>query len=419
MTHDLSALLLLVAVSVVGPLVAVRARLPSAVVLIVAGMALGPAALGLVKDTPTVGFLSQFGFLILMFIAGMEIDFEALRQAGRRALVSPLVACIGIGALAIALGHYKHLGPIETLAIGAMSIGMPLAVLQETGLTKEAVGRYVLLTASIGEFLCIVVITGLEIAGSEGGPAHVAGKVLKIVVLFVLSMVAVRWARALVWWRPEPFSRLVEHHDVAELGVRVGLALMLGFVFMATIFGVEPILGAFIAGALVAFVLRQKHALEAKIAAVGHGFFIPIFFVVVGVRFDPSVLDLSALREALVLALLACVSKLVPSVLFSWRELGLVSRVAAGSLLSAPLTLVVALAAIGAELEMIDARKQATLVLMGMLVSVALPVLFKILVARKPSDGGSAGGDAPPRVEASEGRAVSLGAPTAHEGAPH
>ncbi len=396
MNHDISALLLLVAVSVVGPLVAVRARLPSAVILILAGMGLGPAALGLVTDTPTVGFLSQFGFLILMFIAGMEIDFEALRQAGRTALVSPALACVGIGVLAITFGRYRQLGPIETLAIGAMSIGMPLAVLQETRLTKEAVGRYVLLTASIGEFLCIIVITGLEIAGTEGGAMSVTVKVIKIVVLFVLSMAAIRWARALVWWRPEPFSRLVDHHDVAELGVRVGLTLMLGFVFLAKIFGVEPILGAFIAGALVSFVLRQKHALEGKIAAVGHGFFIPIFFVVVGVRFDPSVLDFAALREALILSGLACVSKLVPSVLFSWRELGLKSRVAAGSLLSAPLTLVVALSAIGAELHMIDARKEATLVLMGMLVSVVLPVLFKVLAGRKPTGEGDSNLDASP-----------------------
>ena len=377
--HELLNLLVLVALGVVGPLAAVRVRLPAAVVLILAGIAVGPSALGVVSETSTVAFLAQFGFLILMFIAGMEIDFEAIRQAGRSALVSPFLASLAIGALAFVVSVLRKLGSIETLALGAISIGMPLAVLQETGHVRSPIGRYVLLTGSIGEFLCIIAITGVEIASGEGGPVDIITRVVKILALFAVSAIAIRWARALVWWFPEPFSRLVDHHDVAELGVRVGLSLMLGFVLMSTIFGVEPILGAFIAGALVSFVLRQKHVLESKIAAVGHGFFIPIFFVVVGLRFDPRVLDLESLRQALVLSGFAFVAKLVPSVLFSWREIGLRGRVAAGSLLSAPLTLVVAIAAIGHELHRIDERTSATLLLMGMLVSVVLPILFKAL----------------------------------------
>jgi Kef-type K+ transport system membrane component KefB len=341
-----------------------------------------------VAESATVSFLAQFGFLVLMFIAGMEIDFESIRHAGRRALMSPLLASLGIGAIALGVGYLRGLGMIETLVLGAVSVGMPLAVLQETGHIRSTLGRYVMLTGSVGEFLCIIAITGVEIVGGHGTPVEIVTKVLKILVLFAVSAFAVRAARALVWWYPGPFARLVDHQDVAELGVRVGLLLMLGFVVMSTAFGVEPILGAFIAGALVAFVLRQKHVLEVKIAAVGHGFFIPIFFVVVGLRFDPGVLDLSSLKRALVLSGFAFAAKLVPSVLFSWRELGLRERVAAGSLLSAPLTLVVAIAAIGHELGRIDARESATLVLVGMIVSVVLPILFKALAgAHVPAAG--------------------------------
>lgn len=388
-------LLLFVGVSVVGPLAAVRLKLPSAVVLILAGIALGPAGLQIVGETPTIAFLSQFGFLILMFIAGMEIDFEAIRDAGRSALVRPFVVSLAIGVLSLGVAILRKLGPIETLVLGAISVGMPLAVLQDTGQIRTQLGRYVLVTASIGEFLCIIAITGVEIASGEGGVVDMSTRVGKMLVLFAVSAIAIRFARALVWWYPEPFSRLVDHHDVAELGVRVGLALMLAFVLMSAIFGVEPILGAFIAGALVSFVLRQKHSLESKIAAVGHGFFVPIFFVMVGVRFNARVLDLESLKQALVLSGFAFAAKLVPNLLFSWRELGFRQRFAAGSLLSAPLTLVVAIAGIGHELHRIDDRQNATLLLMGMMVSVVLPIVFKLLVGPpKPEGNAPAGGAA-------------------------
>jgi len=388
---DLVALLLLVLASVIGPVVAVRVRLPTAVVLIFAGVGLGPAAANLVHDTAMVKLLSELGFLILMFIAGMEIDFDAIRAAGPAMLVRPTLASLGIGAIALGFGRLLGVGIVETLGICAMSIGMPLAVLQETGHIRSVIGRYVLLTGSIGEFFCILAITALEMVSGEGGAPEILMKVGKMTALFVASALAVRWARAIVWWFPGPFGRLVAHHDVAELGVRVGFALMFGFVVLSALFGVEPILGAFIAGALVSFVLRQKHVLESKIAAVGHGFFIPIFFVVVGLRFDPRVLDWAAVKLALVFSGAAFVSKLLPSLLGGWKEMGFRQRFAAGALLSAPLTLVVAVSTIGKELGLIDARIGAALMLMGMVVSIVFPVVFKLLV-RKHAAASSAPG---------------------------
>ncbi len=384
---ELLTLLLLLGVSVLGPVLALRMRLPTAVVLMLAGIGFGPVGLGVLQDTPAVSFVSEFGFLVLMFMAGMEIDFDAIRTAGRAALVVPVLLVLGVFAGALLAGRLAGLGSIEVLVISAISVGMPLAVLQETGLGATAIGRHIMLAASIGEFVCILAITGLEVVSHEGTGLHMLGKVVKVGLLFVVSGALIRWARALVWWYPKPFKRLLEHHDVAELGVRVGLVIMLSFVMMAAFAGVEPILGAFIGGAMVGFVLRQKHVLEGKIAALGNGLFIPIFFVVVGVRFDASALDGAAVGEALFLALLAGLSKIVPSLVFARRASSLRDRLAAGCLLSAPLTLVVAIGTIGRELQLIDARKQASILLVAMLVSIVFPILFRLLAARPEPPG--------------------------------
>ncbi len=377
---DLPALLLLLGISVIGPVAAFRLHLPTAVVLILAGLALGPAGMGLLHDSPTISFVSEFGFLVLMFMAGMEIDFDAIRTAGRAALAAPALVVAGILAGAVVLGRLAGLGGVEILVISAMSVGMPLAVLKETGRAATPLGQHVMLTVSLGEFACILAITGLEVVSSSSFGPRMVGEVAKVALLFVASGLLIRWARALVWWYPKAFRRLIEHHDVAELGVRVGLVVMLGFVAMAALAGVEPILGAFLGGALVGFVLRQKQVLESKIAALGNGLFIPIFFVVVGVRFRAGELDVAAVRTALFLALLASLAKILPSLLFARRRTPLRDRLAAGCLLSAPLTLVVAIGTIGHDLGFIDARRQASIVLVAMLVSIVFPTMFRAIV---------------------------------------
>lgn len=379
---DLVALGLLLAVSVVGPVVAVRLRLPAAVVLILLGMGLGPVGASVLVETPEVTFLSELGFLLLMFMAGMEIDFEAIRAAGRSSLAAPSLVVAGIFACAGLAGAALGLGRIQVLVIAAMSVGMPLAVLKETEKDATPLGRHVMLTASVGEFACILWMTGIEVVSSHGLGLPMLAKVGKVSLLFVLSALSIRWARAFVWWYPQPFRRLIEHRDVAEMGVRVGLLIMLGFVALAAVAGVEPILGAFIGGSLVGFVLRQKHALESKIAALGNGFFIPIFFVVVGVRFEASALDRAAVKTALVLSALAGLSRIAPSLAIAQRGTPFRDRLAAGCLLSAPLTLVVAIGSIGRKLSLIDAREQASIVLVAMILSIVFPTLFRLLARR-------------------------------------
>lgn len=382
MTGDahLRAIFVLVVASVIGPVLAVRLRLPAAVVLILVGIACGPAGLGWVTDTVPVALLSELGFLILMFVAGMEIDFASFRGAGRRALAVPLLSVLGFFVVAIAIGLVLGLSLFELLVVSASSVGMPLAVLQETGQVHRPLGKHVMVTGSLGEFVSILAVIGYELFAEEATFADRGVKLAKVAALFIVTALVIRWARAAVWWKPEPLRRLTRHHDVAELGVRTGLLIMFAFVVIAASLGVEAILGAFIAGALVSIVLREKSALESKIAALGHGLFIPIFFIVVGVRFDPRLLDADAIRGALVLAVVVGAVKVLPSLVFAPRELDLRERLAAGSLLAAPLTLVVAIASIGRRLGAIDETRETTFVLLALVVSLVFPIAYRALV---------------------------------------
>ena len=185
-------LLLLLGISIVAPVLAVRLRVPTAVLLIIAGILLGPAGIGLLHSDPTVSFLSEFGFLVLMFIAGMEIDFEGLRDAGRRALLRPTLVVLAIFGCAAALGRLFSLSGIEVLALGALSVGMPLAILKETACDALPLGRYVMLTASLGEFVCILLITALELVTGEPLGLQTVQRAVQVVLLFAASALLAR-----------------------------------------------------------------------------------------------------------------------------------------------------------------------------------------------------------------------------------
>lgn len=136
---------------------------------------------------------------------------------------------------------------------------------------------------------------------------------------------------------------------------------MLGLAALAAWVGLEAILGAFLAGLLFAYVFRETGVLETKLVALGQGFFVPIFFINVGVTFEWSELgDVATLGRALVvLGVASLVAKLVPSALLLLLGLRFRTVVGGAFLLATPLTLLVAITAREREMEVIDASTSA------------------------------------------------------------
>lgn len=378
--HDeLLMLLVLVSGSLVVPLLAGQLRLPSSVLLIAYGLAVGPHGLGWLRDMATVGFLYEVGFIMLMFLAGMEIDFNNIRQRGRKALLVVLIMCGATFALAFLGASWAGLGPIYGLAFGATSVGLPLAVLKETHNLRTPVGQSVMLVGSMGEFLTVIGMTVYYFGARHGLSLALLVGLGKLLGMLALSALVLRTMVALAWWRPGRFSRLVDEEDASEIGVRTAMVLMMVFSLLAVASGLEPIVGSFVAGALISFVLRGKDVLEEKLSVVGHGLFIPLFFAVVGMRFDPRVVTLPnlALAGKFMAGMLGV--RLLPGVGLLWLGSTPRQTLAVSAILSAPLTLLVAIAALGLELGAVDQAGEGTLVLLAALSGVVFPLLFRLL----------------------------------------
>ncbi|MDX9719206.1 MAG: cation:proton antiporter [Myxococcota bacterium] len=381
--HGLVSLLWLVGGAFLIALFSGRVLIPGAVLLMGYGVIVGPVGFGLVSDGELVSFVYELGFIVLMFLAGLEIDFNKIRKRGMHSLGIVLLLCLGIFAVAFVAAWLLALTPIYGLALGATSVGMPLAVLKESHQQKGAGGQMIILVGSVGEFLTIVGMTLFYFIETCGFSLELLLGLGRLALILFAAVVTLRLFVAYAWWRPHLVSTLGERHHGSEIGVRASLFAMLLFSVLAIHAGVEAILGSFLAGAIIAFGLRGKDVLEEKLAAVGHGLFIPLFFIIIGLRFDASRLDANSLFLAIVLLVVIFLARFIPSLAMLRLGLSFRDMSSSAALLSAPLTLIVAIGVLGMELSVLDAEGLSTLIILAMASGTVFPVLYR-LICPKP-----------------------------------
>jgi Kef-type K+ transport system membrane component KefB/Trk K+ transport system NAD-binding subunit len=394
--NSLMSLLIVVAVAFFLPIVLHKLKwqsLPLVVAEIVAGLIIGKSGLNLVKEDAVLGLLSLLGFIFLMFLSGVEIDFTLFRRktdgrrkrGGRRRLFHPLyvsfvlfLVILGFSyVLAQALVIMELAGDpyLMTIMIATISLGVVVPVLKERRMLETELGQTILLISVIADFVTIVLLA-LYISLLSGS----TGSMLLLFLFFAL--VAITYAVVRRYSNNALFRALGS--GTVQIGTRAVFALILFFVVLSESLGAESILGAFLAGVIVSLIAPDKTFIR-QLDSFGYGFFIPIFFVMVGVKLDLWSL-FSDWRIAVlipVLLLFILLSKLVPALLlrfwFGWRE-----TFGSGFLIASTLSLVIAVATIAHELGMIDADMQGALVLVAVLSCLIFPVLFnRIFPARQ------------------------------------
>ena len=391
-------LLIVVLLAFIVPVLLGRFRklgIPVVVGEILAGMLLGKSGFNLIREDHVLSILSILGFSLLMFLSGLEIDFASLfdvntkKRSGilARILSNPLI--FGLILFVFTLGAAFITGLIVhrldlvsepwiiTLVLSTTSLGVVVPVLKEHGLSGNPFGQRILSAALIADFVSILAISIYVLLRSQG----LTLEILLILVLFAV-FVAVHRLTAL-FQKHLPTEKILERlaSPTSQIKLRGAIALALVFIALADSLGIENILGAFLAGVILSLASSgSTSALRHKLDGIGYGFFIPIFFVMVGVRFDlPALLES---REAVILVpfmvLAAYLIKLIPSMLFrvffSWRE-----TFSAGFILSSRLSLIIAASAIGLELGVISPSLNSSIILVAIITCTFSPIAFSLL----------------------------------------
>lgn len=383
-TYEATTLLLLAFGAFVIPLLSERIRVPAAVGEILFGILIAEHGLGLIVRSDFTRFLGEFGFAFLMFLAGMEIDFTKVEQLGRKGLLVTFLSATSVFLLALGVVLIFDQPLFYVLVLGAMSLGIVLVALRDTGTGQTRLGQITLIVGSIGEFATIVLLTLTDLSVMHGLGADLAWGIAKLILVFVIAYTLLLTLRILIWWHPETFARVVHTEDTSEIGIRLSFAMMLGFIAISILLGVEMILGAFIAGALMSFVFRHKEAMEEKLSSFGFGFFVPIFFIEVGIGFNVvEVLQGSFIEELLFLLIAGTAVRVLPMLLLPLVQLKLREAVAGGLILSAPLTLLVAISHVGQNTGLLGSDTAGIIVLYALVGGVLFPTIFRWVVPHR------------------------------------
>ena len=379
-------LLAIAAIAVAAPLAVgyvPALRIPAVVLEIVAGIVVGPSVLGWVEVDLPVEILALVGLAFLLFLAGLEIDVHRLRgRLLRVAVVGYLITIVlGLG-IGVGFAEFGWVGSALLLAIAlsATSLGLVVPVLKDAGEIDSEVGQTTVAAASVADFAAIVLLSlffSASEAGTVGTFALLGGFVLLVGVTFVAASRASRSVRL-----GDVLLRLQD--TTAEIRVRLAVLLLVGFVVLAELAGLEAILGAFLAGAVIGLLDRDSSShprFRSKLEAIGYGFLIPVFFVSAGVRLDLSGLmeNPAALVRVPLLLLALLLLRGSPALLyvpFAGRRASL----AAALLQATSLPFIVTATQIGMALGLLSTVTGAALICAGLLSVIIFPPIALALL---------------------------------------
>jgi Kef-type K+ transport system membrane component KefB len=278
---------------------------------LLAGVLLGPGVLGLVHESEALHALAELGVLILLFEVGLESDLDELLKAGLQAALVAVVGVVLPFMAGYALMHWSGYPPLVAVFVGATltatSVGITARVLADLGRLQDAAANVVLGAAVVDDILGLIilaVVTGVAQTGlvSLGGVTLLSGKA--VIFLVVALFLGLKLAPALVRW----IGRLRARGALVVYAVVFAVALAA----LADLIGLATIIGAFSAGLILATTERRAH-IEERIKPVAD-LLVPVFFVTVGMKVEPAMLNPFApnaqLGIAMLLTAVAVASKL-------------------------------------------------------------------------------------------------------------
>ncbi|HCV6202253.1 TPA: monovalent cation:proton antiporter family protein [Staphylococcus aureus] len=363
--------------------------LPVVVAEILMGIVIGNSFLNIVERDSILNILSTLGFIFLMFLSGLEIDFKAFKKDKRARqgqnddessipghLNLALTVFAFIMIISILLAYvFKWLGLVDdvllmVIIISTISLGVVVPTLKKMNIMRTTIGQFILLVAVLADLVTMILLTVYGAINGQGGST-----IWLIGILVVFT--AISYILGVQFKRMSFLQKLMD--GTTQIGIRAVFALIILLVALAEGVGAENILGAFLAGVVVSLLNPDEEMVE-KLDSFGYGFFIPIFFIMVGVDLNiPSLIKEPKLLIIIPILIVAfIISKLIP-VMFIRRWFDMKTTIASAFLLTSTLSLVIAAAKISERLNAISAETSGILILSAVITCVFVPIIFKKL----------------------------------------
>lgn len=381
-------MLLVILMSLVIPILMAKFNLrniPTAVAEIIVGIILGVSGFNWVDTSNSqLNFLSNLGVIILIFLSGMEIEFDLFNKK-QDSQINPVkiaaISFLGIAIFSVSLGVVLSiLGLFKDIFLASIifmtvALGVVIATLKEKEILSKTIGQSILLTAVLGE---VIPLLGLTIYASiHGGDAE---KLWLIILLFLAAIVLlIRFKRPYLW-----FNKITK--QTTQIDIRLAFFLIFALVSIAEKVGAENILGAFLAG-IVMKLLEPSEATKDKLTSIGYGFFIPFFFMMTGAKLNLKSLftNQAALMLLPILVLAFFIAKL-PAALTYLKFFTKGNALAGGLLTATTITIVLPTLQVARKLNAISQTQSDAFTLAAIITCIAGPIIFNSLFKLAPED---------------------------------
>jgi len=375
-SNVLGEMFILLLLILFSPVISRFLRIPVIVVEILLGIMLGPSGLGILSESEWFSAMALMGFIYLMFVVGLEVEVGLLKAS----FLKVLVISLGAFLTPLFMGYLVALWyglpqDIIAVALSTTSMGIILPTVREFPGRKEV--AQVLLGAAI--LVDIMSMFALAYVVEKGFLSP--GKLLLLLISLALFLGVVVLLKS---WEPTK-ERIRELVGAYHLDVRTSIALIFGFSVLAEVIGVHAILGSFFAGLLISEVQEKIEGLMDKLLSFGYGFFIPLFFIAVGVRTNLALIlgNIKAIEILLALLLAGFLGKVLGTYVLS-RISGFCTfeSLSMGFAMSARLSLIVAAAELGLATGILSIEIYSMLVLLAIISVLLSPILAKMVIGK-------------------------------------
>ncbi|EAK9994672.1 cation:proton antiporter [Campylobacter lari] len=374
---DLKILLVVAGCLLTSPYIAKFLKLPLSATEIMLGSFIG--FLGFIGESENFKLLANAGFYYLMFIAGMEINLKTFLNTERSLLNKAFIYIMLLYAFSILAVESIDISYIFVIIIPVMSVGLLSTLYRDFGKNCEWL-NVSMVVATLAEVVSIVLLTiAAAFLGKGADLFSLTQNLLYLVGFLALCIFGFKFLEVLFWWYPQLKTILMPWQDQNEKDIRFCMAIFIAIVAIMIYFKLEVALGAFIAGSFIATFFDHKKDLEHKLSSFGYGFLIPIFFIYIGSSFklqmllNPQVLIIAFSLTAFMIGLrILCAMTFV-------KILGLKNTFLFGLSHSMPLTLLIAVATLSYQTNIIAQDIYSGLVLTALLEAILAISLIKFI----------------------------------------
>ena len=372
---DIAIIVTISLIIFLSPFIAKISRLPTSVIEIVLGTILG--ALGYLHHNPLFELVAEFGFLYLMFLAGLEVDLKKILAIDPKILQRGIFYILSLYLLSFIFVRYLRFDEVFIAIFPLISVGLIAALRKEYGKNLSWLNLSMAI-GTLGEVVSIAILTilsaGLEFGFTEKFYTNIF--ILAVFLGVILGMFHL--LQVLFWWYPEIKTTLMPRIDTEEQDIRLSMALLFLFISLMLYLHLEVAFGAFIAGIFIATFFEHKRSLPHKLSSFGFGFLVPIFFIYTGSSFKLQALFMEGIiSSAIVITIIMILIRIIAAMFF-YNILSFKDRIYFALSHAMPLTLLVAITTIAYHTKFIDENEYMAFILASILEVLVVMVSIRL-----------------------------------------